>query len=73
MSFVPSTTDLRFALTHEGDPVGSWDPARLRLVLSNLFGNAIQHGDLSSPVTVNVSGNDRGSYNGAQPWHTNPA
>lgn len=42
----------------EGDPVGFWDSARMGQVLSNLMGNAIQHGDASSPVTVAISGKD---------------
>ena len=42
----------------EGDPVGFWDSARMGQVLSNLMGNAIQHGDASSPVTVTISGKD---------------
>jgi signal transduction histidine kinase len=48
--------DRSFEVTHEGDPVGSCDPARVGQVLSNLIGNAIQYGDVSSPVTVNVAG-----------------
>jgi signal transduction histidine kinase len=50
--------DRRFEVTHQGDPVGSYDPARLGQVLSNLMGNAIQYGDVSSPITVRVAGND---------------
>jgi signal transduction histidine kinase len=50
--------DRRFEVTHQGDPVGSCDPARLGQVLSNLMGNAIQYGDVSSPITVRVAGND---------------
>jgi signal transduction histidine kinase len=50
--------DRRFEITHQGDPMGSCDPARLGQVLSNLMGNAIQYGDLSSPITVRLAGND---------------
>jgi signal transduction histidine kinase len=50
--------DRLFEVTHEGDPVGSCDPARLGQVLSNLMGNAIHYGDVSSPITVRVAGND---------------
>jgi signal transduction histidine kinase len=41
-----------------GDPVGSWDPARMGQVLSNLIGNAIQYSEPSSPVKITISGND---------------
>jgi signal transduction histidine kinase len=50
--------DRRFEVAHEGDPMGSCDPARLGQVLSNLMGNAVQYGDVSSPITVKVAGND---------------
>lgn len=39
-----------------GDAVGTWDPDRLQQVLSNLIGNAVQHGDPGLPVTVRVEG-----------------
>jgi signal transduction histidine kinase len=50
--------DRRFEVTHEGDPMGSCDPARLGQVLSNLLGNAVQYSNGSSPITVRVAGND---------------
>ncbi|WP_424631733.1 ATP-binding protein [Bradyrhizobium sp. SYSU BS000235] len=50
--------DRHFRVAHEGDPIGSWDSARLGQVLSNLMGNAIQYGDVLSPITVRVAGND---------------
>ncbi len=46
-------------LTRGGDLTGAWDAARLRQVLSNLIGNAIQHGDRHSPVEIVLSGSDR--------------
>jgi signal transduction histidine kinase len=50
--------DRRFEVTHEGDPMGFCDPARLGQVLSNLMGNAVQYGDASSSITVRIVGND---------------
>lgn len=42
----------------EGDPNGLWDQARMGQVLSNLIGNALQHGSDASPVSVAISGTD---------------
>ncbi|WP_426615306.1 sensor histidine kinase [Bradyrhizobium sp. McL0616] len=50
--------DRRFEVRHDGDPIASWDRARLGQVLTNLLGNAVQYGDLSSPITVRVAGAD---------------
>jgi len=35
-----------------GDLPGRWDRARLAQALTNLVGNAVQHGDANSPITV---------------------
>ncbi|WP_459592739.1 ATP-binding protein [Bradyrhizobium diazoefficiens] len=45
-------------VTHDGDPTGLFDTARMGQVISNLMGNAIQYSDGSGPVTVTISGND---------------
>jgi signal transduction histidine kinase len=43
-------------LSAEGELRGNWDVDRLRQVLSNLFGNALQHGD--GKVNVGVTGQE---------------
>lgn len=45
-------------LRHEvvGDPCGTWDPDRLLQLLSNLLGNALQHGDPSHPILLRIDG-----------------
>jgi signal transduction histidine kinase len=40
----------------DGDLRGSWDPDRLAEVVQNLVGNALEHSEESSAVTVRVSG-----------------
>lgn len=42
-----------------GEPVGDWDCARISQVLSNLIGNALEHGAEGMPVRVEVGGDDR--------------
>jgi signal transduction histidine kinase len=41
-----------------GEEQGSWDPARLGQALSNLIGNAVQHGAEGSTVTVELLGEE---------------
>jgi len=43
-------------LTVDGDTHGSWDAARLAQVMSNLFGNAAQHGSADVPLDVRIDG-----------------
>jgi signal transduction histidine kinase len=38
-----------------GDLTGEWDRARLRQVVSNLMGNAVQHGHGTGPVELSVN------------------
>jgi PAS domain S-box-containing protein len=47
---------VEFHLSTEGDARGRWDAQRLSQVLSNLLGNAVQHGDTGRPVRVQVRG-----------------
>jgi signal transduction histidine kinase len=49
-----------FQLNCDDELPGEWDEARMSQVLSNLLGNAIQHGDVKSPVTVSAKGDRDG-------------
>ena len=42
-----------------GETRGRWDPARLGQAISNLVGNAVQHGAEGTTVTVAVGGDER--------------
>jgi signal transduction histidine kinase len=46
-------------LESHGDTHGEWDSDRLAQVISNLLGNAIEHGDHSRPVRLSVDGSER--------------
>ncbi len=50
-----------FLLNCDNETPGEWDEARMSQVLSNLLGNAIQHGDVMSPVTVTVKDDGDGT------------
>ena len=49
-------SDLRFASS--GELTGAWDAPRISQVLSNLLGNAVEHGASGAPVTLTVAGLD---------------
>ncbi|MET0791178.1 MAG: hybrid sensor histidine kinase/response regulator [Polyangiaceae bacterium] len=40
----------------QGDMAGEWDGGRLGQVLSNLIGNALRHGTVTVPITVQLTG-----------------
>lgn len=42
-----------------GDLAGQWDVARLTQALTNLVGNAVQHGDATAPIRLSASGDER--------------
>jgi signal transduction histidine kinase len=44
------------ALTRSGDLAGNFDPDRLRQAVSNVLGNALQHGAHDVPILVSVTG-----------------
>jgi signal transduction histidine kinase len=46
--------DLRYHA--EGDLKGNWDYDRLRQAISNLIGNAVQHGAENAPVVLSITG-----------------
>lgn len=39
----------------DGDLTGDWDAARLRQVITNLMGNALQHGAIEGPVELAIA------------------
>lgn len=47
-------SDLRFE--ESGNVCGEWDPSRVYQALLNLMGNAVQHGDGSTPIAVTARG-----------------
>lgn len=49
--------DRHIQLDCEEDLYGCWDPSRMAQLLSNLLGNAIQHGAADGPVSLRASGN----------------
>jgi hypothetical protein len=54
--FQSANPSVKIQFESTGDLNGEWDVARLRQVISNLLGNAIQHGDQSAPIRVSLIG-----------------
>jgi signal transduction histidine kinase len=44
----------QFVMRTAGDVTGTWDPDRVLQLLSNLLGNAVQHGQTGEPITLTV-------------------
>jgi signal transduction histidine kinase len=56
--FRSGRADRDVSLLVEGHCVGEWDCERIAQLMSNLIGNAIQHGFENTPVSVTVTGSD---------------
>lgn len=51
-----AASGVELELSLAGDVLGVWDKDRMLQVISNLVGNALEHGDPGSPVRVTVDG-----------------
>jgi signal transduction histidine kinase len=49
--------DRPIAVECDGDCAGQWDASRIEQLVSNLVGNAVQHGYRGTPVAITLDGN----------------
>lgn len=54
-----SAPDRKLEVKTSGDLHGRWDADRLAQVLTNLLGNAVEHGTPNAPITVTARGDER--------------
>lgn len=54
-----SAPDRELQVQTSGDLRGRWDAGRLAQVLTNLLGNAVEHGTPNAPITVTARGDER--------------
>jgi two-component system sensor histidine kinase/response regulator len=50
----------QITVTSAGDSLGQWDGVRIAQLLSNLIGNALEHGSAGSPVVIDLDGRQGG-------------
>ena len=55
MRTIHPTRTFIFNSVDDGQLSGEWDGRRLRQLISNLLGNAVQHGDSNTPVTLSAT------------------
>lgn len=69
--FRTARPDRRIDFRAAGDLRGVWDSDRIRQAISNLLGNAIQHGAIELPVTLSLRGDEAHVFvevrNGGEP------
>ena len=49
--------DRPITIAYEGDCAGQWGATRIEQLVSNLVGNAVQHGYRGTPVDITIDGN----------------
>ncbi len=59
-SFRTAHPGRKLCLQRDGDVNGIWDAGRIRQVVSNLVGNAIQHGPIEGTINLSITTNGMG-------------